>query len=71
VKKNTVGDYHPILCQTYTCQSVIQTVLGNHEKALEYNQLAVDIFKVIQKLLYFCQSQIIIFIIPILIFPLL
>lgn len=46
VKRNTVGDHHPLLCQTYTCLSVIETLRGDEEKALQYNQLAVDIYKV-------------------------
>ncbi|XP_022344302.2 TPR repeat-containing protein DDB_G0287407-like [Crassostrea virginica] len=45
VKRNTVGDHHPLLCQTFTCLSAIETLKGNLEKALEYSQKAAEIYK--------------------------
>ncbi|XP_061197939.1 TPR repeat-containing protein DDB_G0287407-like [Saccostrea echinata] len=45
VKRNTVGNHHPLLCQTYISLSVIETLRNNNLKALEYNQLAAEIYK--------------------------
>lgn len=41
-----MGDHHPLLCQTYASQSVIESLRGHEEKALEYNQLAMEICRV-------------------------
>ncbi|XP_062578941.1 TPR repeat-containing protein DDB_G0287407-like isoform X2 [Saccostrea cucullata] len=45
VKRNTVGNRHPLLCQTYVSLSFIETSKNNYQKALEYNQLAAEIYR--------------------------